>query len=273
MRANDRLLRILGVLAERSRPLTLTELSGLVELPKSTALRFLRWLEPDGWVVRDTDDRYTLGPAVLALAGRYVSTDPILLAAAPLMAKLRDELGETISLSRVMGNARTCVQEFPSLESLRLVIGVGSIGPLHAGASGLLLLSHLDPRQRESVYAQGLPAFTKNTTTDPEELEAQCATIRKQRWAMTRGQKTLGGVAIAVPVRDRGAYASTSALGVYGPEARFVDRRDRRRWIDALTACAREIEDAARLRTSLSPEGGADPHLGTARGGPTEETA
>src|SRR5919106_5000885 len=125
MRANDRLLRILGALAERPRPLTLTELARRVELPKPTALRFLRWLEPEGWVVRGTDDRYTLGPAILALAGRYVSSDPVLLTAAPLMEELRDELGETISLSRIMGTARTCVQEFPSLESLRLEIGGG----------------------------------------------------------------------------------------------------------------------------------------------------
>lgn len=252
MRANDRLLHILEALAERPHSLTLTELAGLVELPKSTALRFLRWLEEQGWVVRDAEDRYRLGPALLALAGRYVSSDPVLVAAGPLMAQLRDELGETISLSRIMGTSRTCVQEFPSLQPLRLVLGVGTIGPLHAGASGIVLLSHLEPRLRQAVYAGGLPSFTENTITDPERLEELCATVLEQRWAMTGGQMTLGGIAIAVPVQDPGAYASVSALGIYGPEARYVAKRDRQRWIKALTECAGAIEDAATPQSSLA---------------------
>jgi DNA-binding IclR family transcriptional regulator len=46
------------------------------------------------------------------------------------MRELRDAGGETISLSRVTGLERTCLQEFLSPEPLQLVLGVGSVGPL-----------------------------------------------------------------------------------------------------------------------------------------------
>ena len=245
MRANDRLLAILCVLGERGQPISLTELADLVGLPKSTSLRFLRSLEPDGWIVRNPEGHYSLGPAVVALASQYVSSDPVLAAAPSLMRELRNRLGETISLSRVMGLGRTCLQEFPSLEPLRLVLGVGNVGPLHAGASGLLLLAHLATDVRQEVYAAGLRRFTPITPTRPAELEKECAAIRDQGWAITYGQRTAGGVAVAVPVADHNAPGGVSALGVFGPQARFDTKADERRWRDALLECAATLATAA----------------------------
>jgi DNA-binding IclR family transcriptional regulator len=246
MRTNDRLLSILCVLGERGQPLSLTELAELVGLPKSTALRFLRSLEPEGWIVRNPEGHYSLGPAVVALASQYVSSDPVLAAAPLLMRELRERLGETISLSRVMGLGRTCLVEFPSVQPLRLVLGVGNVGPLHAGASGLLLLAHLPADVRRDVYDAGLQRFTAITPTRPATLEKECATIREQGWAITFGQRTTGGVAVAVPVPDDNAPGGVSALGIFGPQARFDAKTDERRWRDALLACAAELADAAR---------------------------
>ncbi|MPZ88268.1 MAG: helix-turn-helix domain-containing protein [Nitriliruptorales bacterium] len=247
MRANDRLLSILWVLGESGHPLSLTALADFVHLPKSTTLRFVRSLEPDGWIVRDGDGQYVLGPAVIALASQYLSSDPVLAAAPPLMRDLRDALGETISLSRVIGLERICLQEFPSQEALRLVLGVGSVGPLHAGASGLLLLAHLSPEVRREVYDAGLPRYTSITLTDPAALEEECAAIRERGWARTYGQKTAGGAAIAVSLSDPNAPGSVSALGIFGPQARFEPDQDERRWREALQECAATIERTAAL--------------------------
>jgi DNA-binding IclR family transcriptional regulator len=164
------------------------------------------------------------------------------------MRALRDELGETISLSRVMGLQRTCLQEWPSQEDLRLVLGVGSVGPLHAGASGLVLLAHLRAEVREQVYTAGLARYTPDTLTDPEVLETACAAIRERGWAVTHGQKTAGGIAIAVPIADPSAGGVVSVLGIFGPQARFDPDTDERRWREALQQTASEIERAASVR-------------------------
>ena len=253
MRSNDRLLSILRVLGRKGRSLSLTELAASVDLPKSTTLRFVRSLEPGGWVVRDGTGSYVLGSAVIALASQYLSSDPVLVEARPLMEALRDEISETISLSRVMGLQRTCLQESPSLEDLRLVLGVGSVGPLHAGASGLVLLAHLPRDMREEVYRAGLPKYTRDTITDPEVLEVECDAIRRRGWAITHGQKTAGGIAVAVPITDPHAGGLVSALGIFGPEARFDAGRDEHRWIDALLNTAAAIERAARLHPGAAP--------------------
>lgn len=243
MRGIERAFAVLRVVGAFPRS-SLTDIAREADLPKPTVLRFLRSLESEGWVVRSDEGGYSLGPSLLGLAGRYLSSDPVLTAASAPMRRMRDELGETTTLSRVAGMARICVQEFPSLQPLRLVLGLGESNPLHAGASGIVLLAHMPIERRRSILAQDLVQMTDRTLTDAESLERECERVREQGWSSSYGQRTAGGVAIAVPITDPSAEWGISALGVYGPEVRCRSISDERRWLDALRECAREIEAA-----------------------------
>jgi IclR family acetate operon transcriptional repressor len=251
LRAVERALGITRALG-RNGPLTLTEVSRVVDLPKSTTLRFLEALEPNGWIVEDGEGRYRLGPAILAVAGQYMSTDPLVAAATGRMRALRDTVRETVSLSRVADRSRVCVIEFVSPHALRLVLGAGASGPLHAGASGLLLLANLAAERRAELLPPALPAFTSSTITDPARLEAECDRILERGWALTSQQKTLGGVAVAVPVRDH-VQGTIAALGIYAPIARFDERRDADVWLGYLRRTAAQIEVDVQLGTGTGP--------------------
>jgi IclR family acetate operon transcriptional repressor len=242
MQSHERLFAILSALGEHATS-TLTEIATRVDLPKPTVLRVLRSLEPDAWVTRTADGGYALGPSILGLAGQYLSLDSVIAAASPPMMRLRDTLGETATLSRVSGSTRICVQEFPSTQPLRLVLGLGALGPLHAGASGLVLLAHMPAEARAEVLSSQLEALTDQTITSAKALELECERIRDQGWAISRGQLTAGGVAMAVPIEDPSAEWGVSALGVYGPDVRCRTAKDERRWLKALRACAAEIAD------------------------------
>ncbi|MET0999365.1 MAG: IclR family transcriptional regulator [Marmoricola sp.] len=241
MQSQDRSFAILRALGGRPST-TLTEIAAQVGLPKPTVLRFLRSLEAGAWVTRSPEaGAYSLGPAILALAGQYLSSDAVIAAASAPMMKLRDSLGETATLSRISGTTRTCVQEFPSTQPLRLVLGLGESGPLHAGASALVLLAHMSPDARAGILTSEQRRLTDRTITSPEALELECEQIRRQGWAVTHGQRTAGAVAMSVPIHDAAAPGGVSALGVYGPEARCRSRDDERRWLEALRTCAAEI--------------------------------
>jgi len=238
------ILRALGGHPSRK----LTEVAAVVDLPKPTVLRFLRSLESGSWVTRTADGGYALGPAILGLAGQYLSSDAVIVAASGPMIRLRDMLGETATLSRISGASRTCVQEFPSTQPLRLVLGLGEGGPLHAGASGLLLLAYMPAEQRARILATDLAALTDRTITSAEALELECEQIRAQGWSVTHSQRTVGAAAMAVPIDDAAAEWGVSALGVYGPETRCRSLADERRWLGALQQCAAEINTAIGAR-------------------------
>lgn len=244
MRGSQRLFAIVEELSHQS--MNLTEVAGAVELPKSTALRFLRDLEEAGWVARDRDGVYSLGPSVVSLAAQYLSHNEMVTVSTPFMRELRNELDETVSLSRRVGLIRVCVQEFPSKKNLRLVLGIGERGPLHAGASGLLLYAHMPEEDRKRLAEQGFERFTSKTITEPKALEKEAEQIRSQGWAVTHGQKTAGGVAIAVPLTDPSSEGEVAALGLFGPQLRCATKAEQKRWLKAL------LETAGSIRANLA---------------------
>lgn len=244
MRGNQRLFAILHAVGS-SRRSTLKEVAERVELPKPTVLRFLRSLEDGAWVTRRSDGEYSLGPSILGLAGQYLTQDAVITAASPAMLRLRDSLGETVTLSRASGSLRICVQEFPSIQSLRLVLGMGEQGPLHAGASGIVLLANMPEDRRTQILSRPLAALTERTIVSPSALAQECDKVRERGWCTTYGQRTAGAVAMAVPIEDPAAEWNVSALGVYGPEVRCRTLDDEKRWLDALLHCAEEIRTAA----------------------------
>jgi DNA-binding IclR family transcriptional regulator len=229
--------------------MTLTEVAREADLPKSTALRFLRTLEESGWVYRDQSGVYSLGAAIAGLAAQYLAGDPLVTVATPYMRTLRAVLDETISLSRRIGLTRVCVQEFPSTQNLRLVLGLGEQGPLHAGASGLLLFAYMPAAERARLAEHGFITYTGRTITDIGQLDAEAKKVLDQGWAVTRGQKTEGGVAMAAPLFQ--PSGEVAALGVFGPEIRCSTKRDEERWRKALLATAAEINEATSQTTAL----------------------
>lgn len=229
--------------------MTLTEVARSADLPKSTALRFLRTLEESGWVFRDDSGVYSLGAAIAGLAAQYLSGNPLVAAATGPMRALHAKIDETVSLSRRVGLSRVCVQEFPSTKNLRLVLGLGEQGPLHAGASGLLLFAHMPDQERRRLAEQGFERFTPTTITTLEELEAEADKIRERGWALTKGQKTQGGLAVAVPIVEPGSGGDVAALGIFGPEVRASTKKEQSTWRESLLETADEINRATKAVT------------------------
>lgn len=242
VRAVDRLLKILEELGA-TPGLALGDLARQVDLAKPTALRLLRSLEERGWARRGADGTYSLGARALAAVLQGLHHDRLLAGAAGPMSSLRDSLDETVSLSALSGGRRVCLLQFPSSQALRYMHEVGSVAPLAVGASGKVLLAFGAAATREKTFAGELAAYTPSTITDAAALERECEHIREAGYAISFGERSIGSVAVAVPVRDP-YTGSVYALTVFAPEVRFdVDRLPH--WLEQLAACARAMEAAA----------------------------
>jgi DNA-binding IclR family transcriptional regulator len=250
LRSSDRLLELLEELAG-AHGQTLTALSQRLDLPKPTVLRLLRSLEERGWVARLPGGGYCLGQRFLAVAQQSTGRDSVLRCASPHMIALRDALNETVSLLSVTGTSRVCMLEFPSGQPLRYVHDVGSQGPLHAGASGKILLAFGPDELRQAVFARPLERYTGQTFTDVAEMDAELARIRAAGWAMSQGERSEGSVAVAVPLRDPQS-GRVHSLTVFAPHVRFRDE-SRPAWVEQMNQCARAIEVAAGSSTEVEP--------------------
>lgn len=243
MRAQERIESVLAGIGDLG-PVSLATLTDVVELPKPTVMRLLNSLEESGWVTKDNNGMYSLGPALAMLARRYLERDSLVTSALPVMECLRDELNETINLSVRSGISRMYVAEFPSKQPMRFVHELHRREVIYTGASGRVLMSLMSKRSRETVYRGGLERFTDATITSAKEMEAAVEEVRQCGYAVSFGERSPGAVGLAVPLVDPLTDAAYS-LAVFVPQVRYQENLQDE-WVNTLQAAAREVIEARR---------------------------
>lgn len=189
----------------------------------ATVRAALRALEAEGFVMPDgSGARYVLGARLMRLAdegrGRFLLEQEI----RPVMRRLSRESGETTTLNTYErgATAAVCVIVEQSPAPLHYVLEVGDLKPLHAGASGKVILAQLGPEEAEdSISRSGLPAVTPRTTTEPAKLRRELQRIRRQGFATSRGQRLDGAVAFAAATFRGGEVHGSLVITI--PQYRF----------------------------------------------------
>src|SRR6185437_9486788 len=143
----DKSVAILSTVA--LSPCTLAELVDATGLPRATAHRLAVALEVHRLITRDGEGRFVLGPRLGELAAAL--PDPLVIAAGPVLAWVRDECGESAQLYRRDGNERVCVAAAERATGLRTTVPVGSRLPLSAGSGAQVLCAWADPASLSHV--------------------------------------------------------------------------------------------------------------------------
>lgn len=242
----SRAFRLLAWMAEQDGDdWGLREIADGVGMHPSTVHRLLGLLAEDN-LVRPAPDagRYGLGLEFVRVAWRAASRDTLRGVAFPVLRRLRDETGETSNLG-IYDGGRRAMMLIASVESEHAVRNVRPLHtwmPVHGGASGRALLAFLPDEERDAVVADGLAAVTAATVTDRAALLANLAAVRREGYALSRGERVPGGVGVAAPVLVDGALAGV--VGITLPEQRF-SRDDEPRLARLVLAAAGDV--ASRL--------------------------
>jgi DNA-binding IclR family transcriptional regulator len=223
----DKSVAILDAVA--ARPCALSDLVEETRLPRATAHRLAVALEVHELLDRDGDGRAGLGPRVGDLAA--ARPDPFILVAAPVLAWVCDESGESAQLYRRDGTERVCIASAERTHGLRTTVPVGSRLPLTAGSGAQVLCAWLiDEPVRSSVLSQA--RFTERTLVE----------VRRRGWAQSVGQREAGVASVSAPVRD-GNGAVVAALSISGPIER-LSRSPGARYAPIIVGGARRISQA-----------------------------
>ncbi|KMY66523.1 hypothetical protein AAU61_15345 [Desulfocarbo indianensis] len=200
-----RALTILELVAESTQGLGISDLARRLDISKGTVFGLCSQLESGGALTRDPmSKRYGLGPLVSTLAGRGFVHARLREAAGPEMTRLRDELGEGVFLG-VLGRGEVTVVEARQPSGvIGISAGPGTRLPVTAGAVGKVFLAGMPPAALERIIAQGIPAHTPRTVTDPAELLRQLSKIRSQGFAMETDEYLLGVWGVAVSLGAQG---------------------------------------------------------------------
>lgn len=217
VRAVERALDILLCFTEKAE-MSLTEISGKVELHKSTVHRLLASLEGKGFLLRNpSTEKYRLGFRLWELSANLSQSDDPEVVLLPEMEHLRDLLGETVSLYVKDGLERVRIQAVQSSQAIRRVAPVGARLPLYVGASSKVLVAFSE----DSVLEQVLEAANWPAVLDRDAFVRQLEEVRKAGYAISIEEREVGAAAVAAPVFNR-SHKLAAALAVSGPSNRLT---------------------------------------------------
>jgi len=218
----DKALRVLMLFSPEQPEWGVSTLSREVAMSKSTVHRILRVLEQHGFVTQNAETkRFRLGLAGIELGRRAQAGMELRRIALPIMEQLSSTSGETVLLQVVSpeGDRVVCIERVQQRRGLRLILDVGSTAPLYAGCSSKVLLAYLDKETIDAVLKKRLRPLASHTTTDPAQIRAQLAEIRRKGYAVSFEETDEGVAGASVPIRDARDRVIAS-LTISGPLTR-----------------------------------------------------
>ncbi len=168
--AVSRALTLLERLAGAREPMSLARLSVELGLPKSSVHGLCGTLVSFGYLRREADGTFRIGPRVMGLAEAFVSGTNVAQEFNALWAERGASPEETVVLSVLSGTEALYVAVRNSARPLGLAFTVGMRLPAYLSGSGKAMLAHLpadDVRQR---FADGLG--TRLTRKGPRDIDA-----------------------------------------------------------------------------------------------------
>ncbi len=218
--AVGRSIRLLGLLAEAGRALTLTELAAGLGLAKSSTANLCLSLEA-GRMIERVALGYRLGIRTAELGGAFAAqfnqvrefyavceSSPVLATELVQVAVLDDV--DALYLARYEGS-----------RSVRLGTPLGSRLPAALSATGrALLMTRSDDDVRALlVHGRPLPKLTEHSTVDVDAVIAKLGAARERGWSVDEEESFRGIVGVAVPLEGWAPGDPQLALGVGIPVA------------------------------------------------------
>ena len=190
-------LQILDLFQNDAPNWSQVEIAQSTGMPRSTVNRLVKFLTDRGYLtLLDGRSRYSLGPASIDLGRRASALFDFRGICRPVLERLSRETGETVILTSVVGagNAVRCVDQIESTrEGLRVFEQIGSIFPLHAGASPRAVLAAMGRYEQEKYLSRQLARITDKTIIDATELLRKTAETQNRGYSISNGE-TYDGV-------------------------------------------------------------------------------
>lgn len=242
MSATSPLLRnardLVDALADQEA-LSHSELSEILEIPRSTVYRLVEGMTAIGLVQALPDGRTRLSQRWLRLADAAQAAGTEWQRARGAMRQVTERTGCTTYLSVAAGGKSICIEWVQGRAVEVLMLKPGRTLPLHAGAAGRGLLAQLpEPEAEEFLAGAPFARLTPHTKTTAAELRSDIEVTRSTGVTISREDVTMGVGAIGVAIRDE-HRRRTGLLSLGG----FVDELDARHdeLVDELGRVARDL--------------------------------
>lgn len=218
---------------------SLTELADELDIPRSTLHSHLATLVNHEYLVKE-DKKYRLSLKFLNHGARARENNPLYDISAPILDQVADQTDEIVWLVAEEYGKVVCLRKAEGKLAIQPYKKVGSRLTMHNIAAGKAILAKLSEEHVDEIIGKyGLPKYTENTITDPDELFEELEAIRETGVAFNDGESMEGFRAVASPIcLDDEPHGS---IVVSGPKQRMRDRRFREEIPEIISGAANAI--------------------------------
>jgi DNA-binding IclR family transcriptional regulator len=217
LNATQKICAVLRALSEHA-PAPLRSLATAAGLNKVTAFRILGTLVQEGFVRRPAGSQlYDLGPEIAVLATSLAGRLNLRAAAAPALARLAAQSGDTAVLSIRAGDEAVCIDrqtgDFPIQSNY---LHPGTRRPLGVGAGALALLAAFPPAEAEGFLRGLADRLTVYPRLAFADVRSHLTLARMRGYAVVVDQivEHMGGIAVAIRAPEGEPLGAFSILAL-----------------------------------------------------------
>jgi DNA-binding IclR family transcriptional regulator len=223
---------------------TASGLARRAELPWTTAVRLIRTLEHERFLLRLPDgDRYVPGFDLIWLANNGSASRALTAIATGPLERLVEQVAESVNLTVVLpGGQLDVVAQIDPPRLMRSANYIGRWYPEHASSIGKLFLAHYEDERLVKVLRLPLERYASATIVDLDDLTAELARVRRNGYstAVDELEEGLAALSVGVAGPDGDLVAIVSASG---PSSRF-DEGKRNKALPLVREAVAAIEQA-----------------------------
>jgi DNA-binding IclR family transcriptional regulator len=215
--AIDKCFAILDLLARSKEPMGISDISGKLDLNKSTVFNIGHTLRDLNILENRRDNKFVFGTRFYILANMAGKRSALIQTAHPYL----EMINEKTKLSAFLGLRSDCqamlIDKVDSAYGLKVSSEIGGRMPILAGAGIKAMLSQLSDEAIDEILARTeLKRYTPYSIIDKAVYKAEILDVRTHGIAYDREEYIEGMVAFAVPLKAKGrdVQAAIWAVGL-----------------------------------------------------------
>jgi IclR family KDG regulon transcriptional repressor len=215
--AIDKCFAILDLLAESKEPMGISDISGRLELNKSTVFGIVHTLMDLNVLENRPDGKFVFGTRLYILGKMAGQRSKLIQAAHPYLEKINERTKLSAFLGLRSDFRVILIDKVDSAYGIKLSSEIGMQMPVLAGAGIKAMLSQLSDEEIDDILARAeLRRYTPYSIIDKAVYKKEILEVRKQGIAFDREEYIEGMVAFAVPVKANGGdlQAAIWAVGL-----------------------------------------------------------
>lgn len=253
MKLNRTLLRaidILELLSKSKEGYTLSQLSTVLDSPKSSIFDIMKTLVYKGMVVEDNQfgvTKYKIGLQSFLIGSSYLNEIDIVNVAKNELIELANKMQATTFMAILDDYMVTYLYKYESEKTIITTANIGSRRSVHSAALGKVMLAFgSDEELKKAIQKTDFVAYTEYTITSVEKYLDELKEVRIKGYAKSDREDTLQQVAAAAPVfnHDGKVIAAISCVGFYESQIN----------LDDLGVIVKETADKISLNLGYTPE-------------------